>query len=107
MPSPTLGLGGHARPRQPEKGVYLSNVLFSLCQKETINNNISIRRYMARINRIRQNENRSTISVSLPQECIIALNNYAERVGSNRSLALEYIIRDWKRIMQAQKEARK
>ena len=61
---------------------------------------------MTRRNRRTQGDNRSTISVTLPQECIIALNRYSQLTGNNRSLALEYIIIDWKRIMQDQKEAR-
>jgi len=61
---------------------------------------------MTRRNRRTQGDNRSTISVTLPQECIIALNRYSQQTGNNRSLALEYIIIDWKRIMQDQKEAR-
>ena len=58
---------------------------------------------MGRKNRRTQGGNNSTISVVLPQECIIALNRYMKTTGWNRSLALEYIIKDWERIMQAQR----
>ena len=61
-------------------------------------------RKKTRTNRRFQLENMSTISVILPAECIITVNNYAEKTGSNRSLALEYIIRDWKRMMQKERE---
>jgi len=49
-----------------------------------------------------------TISCNLPVECIATLDRYKKQTGGNRSLALEYIIRDWERIMdQQKKEARK
>jgi len=61
---------------------------------------------MTRINRKDQGWNRTTISVTLPAECMIAINKFQAQTGNNRSLAIEYIILDWKRTMQAQKEAR-
>jgi len=48
----------------------------------------------------------TTITVSLPVGCIVTLDKYMKQTGNNRSLALEYIIDDWKRFMRAQKEAR-
>jgi len=36
----------------------------------------------------------------------MALDKYMKQTGNNRSLALEYIIKDWEQIMRAQKEAR-
>jgi len=48
----------------------------------------------------------ATITVSLPIGHIITLDNRAKQTGNNRSLALEYMISDWKRIMQDQKEAK-
>jgi len=74
--------------------------LFNLA---TIINKNTIRRNMGRKNRRAQGGNNSTISVVLPQECIIALNRYTRQTGYNRSLALEYIIKDWERMMQAQR----
>jgi len=49
-----------------------------------------------------------TISCNLPIECIATLDRYKKTTGNNRSLALEYIIRDWERMInQQKKEARK
>jgi len=56
---------------------------------------------MTRINRRVQGATRNTISVTLPHECIIILNRAMSRYGNNRSLALEYIIKDWDRAIQA------
>jgi len=61
---------------------------------------------MARINRRVQGATRNTISVTLPHDCIIVLNRAMHRYGNNRSLALEYIIKDWERARQAEREAR-
>lgn len=62
---------------------------------------------MGRKNRRHQLGNKSTISVVLPQECIITLNRYTKQTGENRSLALEYIIKDWDKIMQSQRSKKK
>jgi len=56
---------------------------------------------MTRINRRVQGATRNTISVTLPHECIIILNRAMNSYGNNRSLALEYIIKDWDRAKQA------
>lgn len=61
---------------------------------------------MARINRRVQGATRNTISVTLPHDCVIILNRAMNRYGNNRSLALEYIIKDWERTRQAEREAR-
>jgi hypothetical protein len=61
---------------------------------------------MARINRRVQGATRNTISVVLPHECMITLNRAMLRYGNNRSLTLEYIIKDWERARQAEREAR-
>ena len=43
-----------------------------------------------------------TISVNLPIDCILVVDKYKKNnTGNNRSLALEYIIRDWERVMIA------
>jgi len=59
---------------------------------------------MARINRRVQGATRNTISVTLPHDCIIILNRAMNRYGNNRSLALEYIIKDWERARQAERQ---
>lgn len=46
------------------------------------------------------------ISCTLPVECIATLDRYKKTTGNNRSLALEYIIRDWERMTRAAKEAK-
>jgi hypothetical protein len=61
---------------------------------------------MARINRRTRGDYMVTITVSLPIGHIITLDKRAKQTGNNRSLALEYMISDWKRIMQDQKEAK-
>jgi len=61
---------------------------------------------MPRINRRTRGDYMATITVSLPIGHIITLDNRAKQTGNNRSLALEYMISDWKRIMQDQKEAK-
>jgi metal-responsive CopG/Arc/MetJ family transcriptional regulator len=61
---------------------------------------------MTRINRRIQGESRNTISVTLPHDCVIILNRAMNRYGNNRSLAVEYIIKDWERARQAEREAR-
>jgi len=63
--------------------------------------------FMARYKRKDGLHYMGTISCSLPVECIATLDRYKKQTGGNRSLALEYIIRDWERIMdQQKKEAR-
>ena len=59
---------------------------------------------MARINRRVQGATRNTISVTLPHDCIITLNRVMHRYGNNRSLTLEYIIKDWERARQADRQ---
>jgi len=61
---------------------------------------------MARINRRTRGDYMVTITVSLPIGHIITLDKRAKQLGNNRSLALEYMISDWKRIMQEQKEVK-
>jgi len=61
---------------------------------------------MTRINRRVQGATRNTISVTLPHECIIILQRAMNKYGNNRSLAVEYIIKDWDRAKQAAREAR-
>ena len=61
---------------------------------------------MTRINRRIQGESRNTISVTLPHDCVIILNRAMNRYGNNRSLAVEYIIKDWERARQAEREVR-
>ena len=61
---------------------------------------------MTRRNRRTRGAYMTTVTISLPTECILAVDRYAKQTGNNRSLALEYIIQDWKKFMQAQKEAR-
>jgi len=77
-----------------------------MLQKQTIINNNEVASNMARVNRRVQGATRNTISVTLPHECIIILNRAMNRYGNNRSLALEYIIKDWDRAKQAAREAR-
>jgi len=60
---------------------------------------------MVRKNRTTKGGYMTTITVSLPVGCIVTLDKYMKQTGNNRSLALEYIIEDWKRFMRAQ-EAR-
>ena len=63
---------------------------------------------MARYKRTDGMHYMGNISCTLPVECIATLDRYKKTTGNNRSLALEYIIRDWERIMEQQKkEARK
>ena len=47
-----------------------------------------------------------TISVNLPVEVIHYIDRYKERCGDNRSLALEYIVRDWKRFIEDKQQER-
>ena len=75
-------------------------------QKQTIINNNEVGHNMTRINRRVQGATRNTISVTLPHECIIILQRAMNTYGNNRSLALEYIIKDWDRAKQAAREAR-
>jgi len=77
-----------------------------LLQNVSIINKKEFRRCMARINRRVQGATRNTISVTLPHDCIITLNRAMHRYGNNRSLALEYIIKDWERARQAEREAK-
>jgi hypothetical protein len=74
--------------------------------KQSIINNHGVGHNMTRINRRVQGATRNTISVTLPHDCIITLNRAMNRYGNNRSLALEYIIKDWERTRQAEREAR-
>tara|TARA_R110000751_G_scaffold181713_2_gene288348 strand:+ start:659 stop:970 length:312 start_codon:yes stop_codon:yes gene_type:complete len=79
---------------------YMHLKIKSIINKKGVANN------MTRINRRVQGATRNTISVTLPHECIIILNRAMNRYGNNRSLALEYIIKDWERARQAEREAR-
>ena len=45
-----------------------------------------------------------TISVNLPVEVIMMIDRYKKQTGNNRSLAVEYIVRDWKRAMDKQRK---
>ena len=73
-------------------------------KKESIINNLYVASNMTRINRRVQGATRNTISVTLPHECIIILQRHTTRIGNNRSLALEYIIKDWERTRQAERK---
>ncbi len=44
-----------------------------------------------------------TISVNLPVEVIMMIDRYKKQTGDNRSLAMEYIVRDWQRFMDEQR----
>ena len=60
---------------------------------------------MARYKRKDNSSYYITVSVNLPVDCLIAIDRYKKNnAGNNRSLALEYIIRDWKRIMDQERE---
>jgi len=84
----------------------MENASYNTLQKQSIINNNGVARNMTRINRRVQGATRNTISVTLPHDCIIILNRAMNRYGNNRSLALEYIIKDWERAIQAKREAR-
>jgi hypothetical protein len=84
----------------------MENASYNTLQKHSIINNHRVASNMTRINRRVQGATRNTISVTLPHDCIIVLNRAMKRYGNNRSLALEYIIKDWERAIQAKREAR-
>lgn len=75
-----------------------------MLQKDSIINNNGVGHYMTRINRRIQGDTRSTISVTLPHDCVIILQRAMNRYGNNRSLAVEYIIKDWDRAKQAERK---
>jgi len=75
-----------------------------MLQNDSIINNNGVGHNMTRINRRVQGATRNTISVTLPHECVIILNRAMHRYGNNRSLALEYIIKDWDRAKQAERK---
>jgi hypothetical protein len=79
---------------------YMHVKIKSIINKKGVANN------MTRINRRVQGVSRNTISVTLPNACINTLNRAMSKYGNNRSLALEYIIQDWERTRQAEREAR-
>ena len=74
--------------------------------KHSIINKNQFPHNMARINRRVQGATRNTISVTLPHDCIIILNRAMNRYGNNRSLAVEYIIKDWERTRQAERKVK-
>ena len=55
---------------------------------------------MARYKRTGDKHYYGTISVNLPVEVIMMIDRYKKRTGNNRSLAVEYIVRDWKRFIE-------
>jgi hypothetical protein len=49
----------------------------------------------------------STISVSLPMDCVIIVNKYTKEHDGNRSATISHIIRDWKRTVDSEKRERR